>query len=223
MTRSSRDPDIPAPTGRKSSRHTLGSNPESHEPTDYTVLPTLPGNGADAGEPLHTIYVGSWSDARERANQLDPPLRAMFIGVLDQVEAGWTHVRALQRWYEDHREQALERSDDYAHLLLFIDGDLVDLFRELAAGVAALVPGYAEWEAEADPEGVEGELDRFIRYFVVFRHAAEAIDAPGEFRNTVHSAAQGLAGWPTELAVLIAAIDEAVVVPPYDSRRAASR
>lgn len=189
-------------------RHTLGSSPESQEPAEPAELRSLPEaetHPADT-EPRHTIHVEGWRDARQRIARLDPPLQALLGPLLDHVEAGWAHVRPLQVWYEAEREHARTASDDYAHLLNFIDGDLVDLFRELAAGVAALVPGYDGWEAEADPGGVEGELDRFVRYFTVFRYAVEAADAPEGLRAEVRAAVQGLAGWSMELAVLLTAI-----------------
>jgi hypothetical protein len=202
-------------------RHTLGSSPETQEPAGRVVLPALPEAGGDGApaEPLRTIHVESWKDARERTLRLDPPVRALFSRLLDQVETGWEPVATLQRLYEEQREHARTVADDYAHLLNFIDGDLVDLFRELAAAVAALVPGYDGWEAEADPGGVEGELDRFERYFVVFRHAVEDIGLPPELRDAVRAAVQGLAGWSTELAVHVAAIDEAVIAPLYHRGR----
>lgn len=196
-------------------RHTLGSSPECQEPAEPAKLRSLPDAETPPSddEPRHTIYVDGWRDARQRIARLDPPLKALLEPLLDHVEAGWAHVRPLQRWYEAEQEHARAASDDHALLLDFIDGDVVDLFRELAAAVAALVPGYAGWEAEADPGGVEGELDRFIRYFTVLRYAVEGMNAPAELRDAVRAAAQGLAGWSTELAVLITAIEESMIAP----------
>lgn len=211
MARESDPSGRPPSQSMRGGRHTLGSDPALQEPAAHVMLPDLPGAPMEVAEPLHTIHGAAWRDARDRTRLLGPPLQAMCTALLDHVEAGWAHVRRLQRWYEDHREDALERSDDYAHLLRFIDGDLIDLFREVAAGVAALVPGYPDWEAEADPEGVEGELDRFVRYFTVFRHAVETIGAPADLRDDVRAAAQTLGGWHTELAALLAASRETVL------------
>lgn len=198
-------------------RHTLGSSPESQEPAEPAELRSLPvaeTHPADA-EPHHTIHVEGWRDARQRIARLDSSLKALLGPLLDHVEAGWAHIRPLQRWYEAEQEHARAASDDYALLLDFIDGDVVDLFRELAAAVAAMVPGYRGWEAEADPGGVEGELDRFVRYFTVFCYAVEAADAPEGLRAEVRAAVQGLEGWSTEFTVLVAAIDKAVIAPLY--------
>ena len=215
------EPHDEGPVAR--ARHTLGSSPESQEPAEPVELRSLPDAVAPPAddEPRYTIHVDGWRDARQRIGRLDPPLKALLEPLLDHVEAGWAHVRPLQRWYEAEQEHARAASDDYALLLDFIDGDLVDLFRELAAAVAALVPGYAGWETEADPGGVEGELDRFVRYFAVFRYAVEAADAPEGLRAAVRAAAQGLAGWSTEFAVLLAAINEAVIAPLYRRGRSA--
>lgn len=203
------DPDAPMPSQGSGGRHTLGSSPESQEPVERVRVPPLPAPDADGArvEPLRTLHMAWWMDARARARRLAPGIRPLFVDVLDHVEAGWAYVAPLQAWYERHQDDA-RRADDYALLLDFIADDVVDLFRELASGVAALVPGYAGWEAEADPVEVDGDLDTFRRYFTVFRHAVEGLPAPAELRDAVRAAAQGLAGWSTELAVLVTAIEE---------------
>ncbi|HEX6038972.1 hypothetical protein [Longimicrobium sp.] len=203
-------PDDPIRPRGSGGRHTLGSSPESQEPVEHVDLPPLPALDASAPlEPLRTLYMAWWRDARERARQLDPGVRSLFVDVLDHVEAGWAYVAPLQAWCEAHRDDP--RDGDDAHLLDFIADDVVDLFREIASGVAALVPGYPGWEAEADPAEVDGDLDTFRRYFTVLRYAVEGLPAPAELRDAVRTAAQGLAGWSTELAVLVTAIEEAVL------------
>lgn len=208
------DPDTPPQPGI-GGRHTLGSSPESQEPVERVVLPPLPPERDGGRVDLEAISATWWREARDRALRLDEASRPLFLGILDHVDAGWMQVAPLQAWYEAHRDHARESSDDYAQLLNFIQDDLVDLFREVAAGVAALVPGYAGWEAEADPAEVEGDLDAFRRYLTVLRYAVEAMDAPAALRDAVRAAAQGLAGWCTELAVLVTAIEEAVVAPMH--------
>ena len=66
------------------------------------------------------------------------------------MEAGWAHIRELQRWYDENAERAIGSTDDYAQILHFIDGDLVHLYRTIADGVAEVVPGYPEWDATAN-------------------------------------------------------------------------
>lgn len=215
MPGSPNNPDAPIPSQGSGGRHTLGSSPESQAPVDRISVPPLPAPDANAirAEPLRTLYVAWWKDARDRARQLDPGIRPLFVDVLEHVEAGWAHVAPLQAWYEAHRDDPRDASGADAHLLDFIADDVVDLFREIASGVAALVPGSAAWEAEADPAEVDGDLDTFRRYFTVLRYAVEGMNAPAELRDAVRAAAQGLAGWGTELAVLTTAIEEAVIAP----------
>lgn len=212
-------PDTPPQPGI-GGRHTLGSSPESQEPIERVVLPPLPPESDGSRVDLEAISGTWWRDARDRVPRLDEASRALFLAILDHVEAGWVHVAPLQAWYEAHRDHARESSDDYAQLLNFIRDDLVDVFRELASEVAALVPGYAGWEAEADPAEVEGDLDTFRRYFTVLRYAVEAMDTPAGSRDVVRAAAQGLAGWCTELAVLVTTVEESVIAPPGRRGRA---
>ncbi len=209
------EPEAPIPAHGSGGRHTLGSSPESQERVDRVPVPPLPAATADAGraEPVHTLHMASWKDARDRARRLHPDIRPLFADVLDHVEAGWAHLAPLQAWYEAHRDDPRDAPGDHAHLRDFIGDDVVDLFREIAGGVAALVPGAAHWEEEADPVEVDGDLDAFRRYFMVLRYAVEGMPAPAEVRDTVRTASQGLAGWSTELAVLVTAIEEAVIAP----------
>lgn len=206
-------PDASMPSQGSGGRHTLGSSPESQEPVDRVSLPPLPAPDAhvERVEPVRTLHMPWWTDARERARRLDPGVRSLFVDVLDQVEAGWACVAPLQAWYEAHHEEPRSGSSDDVYLLDFIADDVVDLFREIASGVAALVPGYASWEAEADPAEVDGDLDTFRRYFMVLQYAVEGMPAPAALRDAVRAAAQGLAGWSTELAVLVSAIEEGVL------------
>jgi hypothetical protein len=206
------DPSDPSNPGRPvAGRHVLGSSPDTLEPVNPAALPSLPDtNGARRAEPLRTIYVEWWNDARARVHTVAHQMRPALLAALDHVEAGWEHVRELQRWYDDHRERA-QAADDYAMLLNFIDGDLADVFREVAAGVAALVPGYTEWGEDADPGTLDGDIDVFARYLAVFALAVEHTPGAEPFRDLARDCARGLAGWATECAALVAAIDEAVV------------
>ncbi|HEX2079863.1 MAG TPA: hypothetical protein VHG08_19255 [Longimicrobium sp.] len=189
-----------------SGRHTLGSLPESQEPADSAPVLNLPlpWQSAEDTEPLSTIYGAQWQAARQRVEDLDPMTRRLLGRMLDLVEEGWTAALELQRWYENDPARALE-TDDYGHLLEFVDADVIDLFRTIAAGIAELVPGKAGWEAEADPEGVESEIDEFMRYMTVLRLAVQAGGVPDAFRALVVSVAERLAGWGDELAAVVAA------------------
>jgi hypothetical protein len=220
-----RGSDSPNPARPVTGRHVLGSSPESLEPVNPASLPSLPApDGAQRAEPQRTIYVRSWGDARRRVEMVAPQTRPALLAALNHVETGWEHVRELQRWYDDNREHA-QGDDDYALILSFIDGDVVDVYREIAAEVAALVPGYPGWKNNADPGAIDGDLDVFRRYFRVFALAVEQAPETEPVRELVRRAARGLAGWCTELAILVAAIDSTVLRPalsdcdPFDFRR----
>ncbi len=126
--------------------------------------------------------------------------------MLDHVEAGWEHVRELERCWEENHEHAATRSDSRADLLHFVHSDLVDIFRVVTAEVALLVPGYPEWAEVADADDVKGDTDVFRRYFAVFALAVEQEPRAEPLREVTSAAARGLAGWCTELDILVASI-----------------
>jgi hypothetical protein len=192
---------------RVAGRHTLGSLPQSLEPPDSAPVPVVPpipplDDLTDGAEPLYTIYRTGWYAARERAHAAGEQ-RRMLVGLLDAVEAGWLAVRDLQHWFDSNGERARQK-DAYGHLLAFISGDLVDVYRELAAGVADLVPGWDGWEWEADPDGVFGDVDTFERYMALLNLAAQSAEAPEPFTALVASVAERVAGLGSGVSAIVA-------------------
>jgi hypothetical protein len=186
-------------------RHTLGSLPEGQEPVDPATLPTLPtlppvDNVTEGAEPLYTIYGASWYAARARA----PAAGRNAVRLLDIVEAGWLAVRELQCWIETDVVRAREPGA-YGHLLVFVDVDLVDVFRELAGSAAELVPGWDGWASEADPDGLLADLGTFVRYVALLNLAVRAATVPAPFVQLVESVAERLRGWEEEASALVAA------------------
>jgi hypothetical protein len=126
----------------------------------------------------------------------------MLVGLLDAVETGWWAVRDLQHWYDANYKRA-RQTDGYGHLLGFISGDLVDVYRELAGGVADLVPGWEGWEREADPDGVLGDVDTFARYMALLNLAAQSVAAPEPFAVLVASVAERVSGLHSEVSAIV--------------------
>jgi hypothetical protein len=174
-------------------RHTLGSPPESVEPSDRASVPALPPimpaaeDLTDGAEPLHTIYVATWYAARERASDVG----RVLVDLMERVEAAWPAVRELQHWFEANHARSRER-DAYGHLLAFIGADLVDMFREVAGGVTDLVPGGNRWETDADPDDVAGDVDTFVRYLALLHLAVQKAPVPEPFALLVSSVAERL-------------------------------
>lgn len=184
----------------------IAINLGSRKPTNLTGAPNL-----YLMEPRHTIYGDDWLAARHRVHALPAALRPLFLSVLNHIEAGWFHIRELQLWYDANQERARAQQDNYALLLHFIDGDLVDLFRAIAAETAQLVPGYPDWKGQVDPGTIDGDVETFRRYLAVFAMAVEQEPHSESLREITRAAAEGLAGWCTELMVQVAAIDSAVI------------
>jgi hypothetical protein len=190
-------------------RHTLGSPPESQEPIDPTVLPVLPtlppvDSLAAGAEPLRTIYGPAWYASLERAHGMEPSERGPLLDLLFRVESGWHALRDLQRWAEAERFHEND-ANAYVHLLAFVDGDLVDVFREVAGGAVELVPGLTD-EDDPDPEGVIADTETFARYLTLIRLAVQVAKVPGPFAVLVTSAAERLAGWAEDVAALVAVV-----------------
>jgi hypothetical protein len=125
-----------------------------------------------------------------------------LLDLLARVESGWHALRDLQHWAEANRLHENE-ADTYGHLLAFIDADLVDVFREVAGGVAELVPGSPGYEDKVDPEGIIAEAETFARYLTLLRLAVQAAQVPASFAVLTASAAERLAGWGDEVAALV--------------------
>jgi hypothetical protein len=198
------------PPRASTGRHTLGSPPESQEPLDPAVVPSLPPlsplhNLTDGAEPVHTIYGAGWYAARQRAHAATGNGAAGLVRLLDLVESGWHVLRDLQHWYESNVPRA-DAGDAYAQLLAFVDGDLVDVFREVAGGAAALVPGWAGWAVEADPDAVVGDVETFVRYLTLVHLAVQAAPVPEPFAAMVASVAHRFTGWGAEVSTLVVAI-----------------
>jgi hypothetical protein len=178
----------------------------------------MSGKALQLGEPLHTIYTPRWWNARARIQKLPKTQRALFAELLDHVERGWKHVRTLQIAYE-RMEQLTRGGDELAHVLDFIDADVVDLFRVVASDAADLVPGLEEWEDAADPGDMDGDMTVFVRYLHLLHLAAGSPGIPAPLKETVDAAVGGLDGWLPRLIHLLRTIDHRVVRPSLAAPR----
>lgn len=188
-------------------RHTLGS-PDLQEVravADHRALPPPSSihQATDGAEPTYTIYAPGWYAARKRVASVGAGAREL-THLLDGVERGWHALRALQVWAEANADHAATR-DGYGHLLVFIEADLVDSYREIALGAANLVPGWANWDTEADPEGLIADIEMFVRYLTLLHLSVQVAPVPEEFATLTTSIYNRLAGWGDELAALTAA------------------
>ena len=99
----------------------------------------------------------------------------------------------------------MDRDDPQAHFLLFLESDVVELFRSLAEDAANMVPGRDGWQQEPDPDGLQGEVDRFNRYLAVLVLAATDPIIPEDVRTAVRRIGRDLADWFPEFSVLAGA------------------
>jgi hypothetical protein len=156
-------------------------------------------------EPLCTIYVKRWYAARERGRVAEGPQRQSYLDLLDVVESGWLAVRDLQHWFESNHARARQK-DAYGHLLAFVAGDLVDVYRDFAGGVADLVPGWDGWDSEADPDGVLGDVDTFERYMALLNLAARVAEVPEQFAALVESVAARMSALGPAVEIMVSTL-----------------
>lgn len=172
-------------------------------------------------EPRRSIYVLTWDDAWRRAERLAPGTRPLFIALLRHIEDGWRDVRLLAGWYDEHR--VLSSFDARWHALVdFVDGDVVDVYRETALEACALVPGWANWEEEADPGDVESEAECFQRYLALLALAVEVEGAPAELREITRTVDRNLHQWSAGMRILLAEINDRVMDQRKSSAPAAA-
>lgn len=167
-----------------------------------------------ADEPRHTIYVDRWREALARLRGLSGEQRRLFTELLAHVDAGWRQVRQLQLAFERLAPEQIQ-SAAARDVLAFIDGDVVDTFREIAFDAAGLVPGREGWEAAADLGNMDGDASVFMRYLSVLRLAGASTEFPQPMHDVTARVWSGLNGWDADFARLLRAIDKAVILPSY--------
>lgn len=161
-------------------------------------------------EPKATLYTPKWNEAQQRAQHIDTATRDVFVTLLDHIERGWHVLRPLQLWFEQHQAEA-SASDDYAHLLMFSEGSVTDVFLQVSGGVADLVPGRPDWVEEADPADVDGWAEAFCQDLTVLRMACAGAAVPEPFRELTLSSVGALeGGWCRLLSALLGAVGELV-------------
>lgn len=165
-----------------------------------------------SSEPRHTIYVDRWREALARLRRLEGEPKRLFTELLAHVDAGWLYVRQLQLACE--RLGAGEgQSTAVRDVLAFIDGDVVDTFREIAFDAADLVPGWDGWGRAADPGDMDGDASLLARYLGVLRLAAVSEELPEQLREVSTNVSTALYGWEAKFTRLLRAIDETVILP----------
>lgn len=192
----------------RSSVSATGSNPFADG--EYTVTLTQLSE-----EPEHTIFRPGWHDATARLGALEPRQRDLFSQLLAHIESGWRiGVRDLQLIFERSRGEASPAVGPAADVLSFIDADVVDLYRAVAADAADLVPGRPDWPEEADPGNLDGDATQFVRYLSVLRSAAQSPALQqSDTGPAIERACSALVGWHSELSRLLRPIDEEVIRP----------
>lgn len=179
-------------------RHTLGSDHDSPRPP-------APGQPADSAAQVTAAHRESithpawWRSACERARGVEGELGRMLRQLVEHVELGWQPVATIQIASEAIAEgRAVD--ERVAKLVAFVLRDFVEAFRRCAFAASVLVPGTV-----APTNGVplmDEAAEAFDRYLNALHLAATHPAIPEQLTETIHTAAEALADWAPEFAVL---------------------
>jgi hypothetical protein len=148
-----------------------------------------------------SMFPPAWLEARSRMLGADAPVEYRSLaGVLEQ---GGEQLGKLQALYQAESAAA----SPVPPLLVFVDDDLSDLFRCIAAGAANLLPPEDEVE-NVDPLEVEADVRLLERYLAVAVLAAEHPSVPDRVRSTFRGAADALDSWGEQMTAAVRTIAE---------------
>ncbi len=149
-----------------------------------------------------SMFPTAWSEPRARL--LESDVAAEYRSLVRLLDIGAEHLGRLQL----HYERATPQAPSDAPLLEFIDEDLSDLFRCVAAGAANLLPGDFQVE-KADPPEVEADVKLLLRYLEVAVLAAEHPSISDQLRNTFRETETSLGSWGEQTIDVVRAIADA--------------
>jgi hypothetical protein len=140
-----------------------------------------------------------WRSASERARGVEGELGRVLRQLLEHVELGWQAVATLQIASEAVAEgRAVD--ERVAKLVAFVLRDFVGEFRRCAFAASVLVPGTAASTNGVPP--TDEAAESFDRYLNVLRLAAADEAIPEALAEPIRTAANALADWAPEFAVL---------------------
>lgn len=140
-----------------------------------------------------------WRSASERARGVEGESGRVLRQLLEHVELGWQAVATLQVASEAVAEGRTV-DERVAKLIAFVLRDFVSAFRRCAFAASVLVPGTA-----AHTNGVpraDDLAESFDRYLNVLHLATADDKIPKALAETIRTAADALADWAPEFAVL---------------------
>lgn len=180
-------------------RHTLGSDHDSPRP------PT-PGQSADSAAQVSAAHRESithpvwWQSACERAQGVEGELGRVLRQLVEHVELGWQPVATLQIASEAIAEGRPPVDERVAKLVAFVLRDLVGAFGRCAIAASVLVAGIAAPSSGVPP--MDEAAESFDRYLNVLHLAVADQAIPEGLAETIRAAAEALADWGPEFAVL---------------------
>jgi hypothetical protein len=147
-----------------------------------------------------TIFTLDWDAAWSRAPALSAPLRETAVRCGEQIRRGWTVVEPLAAAVgEATGSHVSDDADADAVLTLFVEGEVVDLFRVLAAGWA---DGVLDRRMHV-PDDLDGDLSLLRRFLVMAELASGSPEVGPEIRAALRGHVPVLLRWCDEAAPIV--------------------
>jgi hypothetical protein len=157
-------------------------------------------------EPARTIYTEEWVLARNEVERLKGLGQTQPFGrAMDQLEAGWENVRALESWSEE-RELApgLHDAEDAARW--YVEVEVVDLFRWIAGETLQCIPRPDRALITASVEDLESEVEALRRNVRMLLLAVQAESVPTPLRRLAEEHAGPLVDWSVRFGEAVVSI-----------------
>lgn len=169
--------------------------------------------GMMEAEPKYTLYTEDWEDARKRISLLvSERQRRTFSALLDHMEAGWAIIRPLQLAADRIAEGKDFSWTAAEEVAAFMEGDPTDLFRAVAQGCCAAVPGADACIGSFFAEDVQCDSEQIVRYVRLLRLASAHPEFPPELAELIDDACLTLQQWLDDLPPVLDPVDELVAL-----------
>ena len=169
--------------------------------------------GMTDAEPKYTLSTEDWVDARKRISLLvSERQRRTFSALLDHMEAGWAIIRPLQLAADRIADGKVLSWTAAEEVAAFMEGDPTDLFRAVAQGCCAAIPGADTCIGPFFAEDVQCDSEQIVRYVRLLRLASAHPEFPLELAALIGDACAAFQQWLDGLPPVLAPVDELVAL-----------
>ena len=196
----------PAPIRLTSGRQTLGSNHDAPPGGPYPREEAPDGfQTTDSTRPVW------WHIFKDHCGSLRGERRRTADRLVQHLETGWALVMQLQLECErQHADQGVAQDAQVAHLIGFLESEVLGAFMECAERCARVVSEAGEPEERVD--GLYSMVARLERGITISAFASESAHLPCAFKATLECVSNALVDWSADFGALIAVIGNDIQV-----------